>query len=392
MATKLSPRPNASEKEHQDSFEIVLKKFKRASLAKEGHTFRCVYEKANLSHSVLKQTLNVDVIDDCKFLLKGKIDCKSCDYFNDYREDEEGPCDLEICGNCGDLLHINFVIRNDGRAVKANITIKIEKWNLSVKQIFNAATHHLDKGDMLRQTWQFTTSSTNGLTIYNGSLGPFYGGDFYAENGSLTFLCNIKVLETYGQETSKITKEFSGVFSKLSEQFSDANINPSTTNDPLIDVILCVGKDKVHCHKLVLSLTSKFFERMFATDMKESKNKEIVLGGIDLETLKSLITFMYTDAISNDKVDAKLLAAADMYEVMRLRGICIERLTKSICLDNVLEIWSTAYDNSIEELSHDALVFLSQNWKVLSEQYTAWKLAEKYPNLIFTISALLARK
>ena len=178
----------------------------------------------------------------------------------------------------------------------------------------------------------------------------------------------------------------------MAEHFSDKNINPTTTEDKLIDVILCVGNDKVHCHKLVLSLTSKFFERMFATDMKESRSKEIILEGIDIETLKSLLTFMYNDTISSDKIDTKLLIAADMYEVMRLRAICIDRLSRFICLKNVLEVFSVAYDHCIEELCHDAVAFMTQNWKELSKDYEVWKFAEKYPKLIFTISALLSRK
>ena len=395
MAMKLSPRPNALDKELQESFENVLTKFKRATLAKDGQEFSCVFEEANLNNTKLKQILKIDYLEDCKFSLHVKIECNKCAFVNHTR-DYEDHYDLDSCSLCNDRLHITLTVRNDGRAaVKANITIKIEKIDLSVKEEILNVAKHFEKKDTHRQSWQFKPSSTNGYCIYDGLGGPFYGGNFFDENGSLTFICNIKILEVYGQSISKITKwdsKFPGVLSKLAEHFSDKNINPTTTEDKLIDVILCVGNDKVHCHKLVLSLTSKFFERMFATDMKESRSKEIILEGIDLETLKSLLTFMYNDTISSDKIDTKLLIAADMYEVMRLRAICIDRLSRFICLKNVLEVFSVAYDHCIEELCHDAVAFMTQNWKELSKDYKVWKFAEQYPKLIFTISALLSRK
>merc|ERR1711894_586670 len=158
----------------------------------------------------------------------------------------------------------------------------------------------------------------------------------------------------------------------------------------LSDVILCVGETRVHCHKLVLAMTSKFFERMFASPMKEAKEKEVVLKEIDFETLKSVLTFMYTDVISNEKIDVQVLAAADMYEIIGLRKICCSRLSNILNLTNVAEIWLSAYQHNIKELAHDAVAFMAINWKTLAKDETIKQLAQKYPNLLFTISTLQA--
>merc|ERR1719367_1811023 len=124
---------------------------------------------------------------------------------------------------------------------------------------------------------------------------------------------------------------FPGTLAMLASKFSDANVNPaSPPQDLLTDVVLCVGKNKIYCHKLVLGISSKFFERMFLSDMKESRSSEIELKEVDLHTIKSVISFMYKDKIENHEINVEVLAAAHMYQVMRLMNICSIRLAKSI--------------------------------------------------------------
>merc|ERR1712126_417922 len=101
-------------------------------------------------------------------------------------------------------------------------------------------------------------------------------------------------------------------------KFSDANINPvSPLDDNLIDIVLIVGNSRIHCHRLVLGMTSKFFERMFASNMKNSNCPEIELKEVDLETMTSVISFMYQDEIDDKRINVDLLAAADMYQLLR---------------------------------------------------------------------------
>merc|ERR1712110_918005 len=102
-----------------------------------------------------------------------------------------------------------------------------------------------------------------------------------------------------------------------------------------------------HVHRLVLSMASKFFERMFESDMKEARCKEVELKNIELETLKPLLIYMY-----KDEIDDKDLA----------------------------DVWLVAYQHSIKSLTHDALVYMAKRWNVLCTNEVIVKLIEQFPN------------
>lgn len=182
------------------------------------------------------------------------------------------------------------------------------------------------------------------------------------------------------------------VFSKLSSKFSDANVNPSTETYELTDVVLCIDNNKIHVHRLVLEMASKYFERMFATEMKESKSKEVQLKEIDLETLKSLIKFAYTHTVESKKINVKLLAASDYFEVLCLMEICSAYLSKNLSLKNVTEICLAAYLHNIEDLTNDAVAFMAKHFKLLYQDENFCKWTDDHPHLLRLISVVLARK
>ena len=51
-------------------------------------------------------------------------------------------------------------------------------------------------------------------------------------------------------------------------------------NDTFVDVVLKVEQKKYSCHKLVLSTSSCYFEKMFLSGFKEQNSFEIELFGI----------------------------------------------------------------------------------------------------------------
>merc|ERR1712060_145675 len=162
---------------------------------------------------------------------------------------------------------------------------------------------------------------------------------------------------------------------------SDDNINPTGPLDKHTDVILLVGGRKIHCHRLILGMASKVFERMFASDMKESRSQEIELKEVDLETIKSLVSFIYRNKIEDEKINTNLLAAADMYEVLRLKNICSKKLAQVINIENVARIWQCAYLHNEENLAHLSLIYMMKKWKQLSNQSEIRELCTKYPDL-----------
>ena len=61
------------------------------------------------------------------------------------------------------------------------------------------------------------------------------------------------------------------------------------------DVILIVGKEKFYCHRLLLSLVSPVFTRMFDGEFKEHNAREIILEGKTSESILELLKYILTD-------------------------------------------------------------------------------------------------
>lgn len=360
MDKLLVPEYNAKEKEHQDSYSRLLARLKFNSIGGK-QTFRCVYERVHENINGFKQDLKMK--ESLIFSIEAKFVCKSCNNFRFYPEHSVFRC------KCGKYAQLCTTITNLGAPNNVEVAVSLEKNDSQLTQIFNI-TKDWQKNINYQENWCF----------------------YFTSAGNLTFVCDIKGMKQENGFSTKAT-ELPGTFTMLAEQFSDANINPPVPLvDQLTDIVLIVGENKIHCHKLVLGMTSKFFRRMFVSNMKESKAQEIELKEIDLETIKSVLSFMYTDKIDAEKINVALLAASDMYEVLRLKCLCCQKLSESINAQNVIEIWQTAYRHNVEDLAHEALVFMVANWEMLAMDDDIKELCRKHPDLSFTISTLLMER
>merc|ERR1712150_360252 len=142
----------------------------------------------------------------------------------------------------------------------------------------------------------------------------------------------------------------------------------------------------------VLGMTSKFFRRMFVSNMKESKAQEIELKEVNLKTAKSMISFMYTSKVDAEEITVELLAASDMYELLHLKSVCGQKLSESINVQNVSEIWEAAYRHNAEDLAHNALIFMVNNWETLVDEDDIRALCQKHPDLLYAISSLVIKR
>jgi len=348
MHKRLIPQNNSKEQVDQDRYKALVSKFDTVGET-ENQPFKYVLKKEYLHHCYC-----------------GKEACVGVTFKN--------------------LFAIHVVV---------NINVSIEKQDLQLRNIF-CDDIDLDEDQSYKMNWQFplVQSKSKGSKLEFNSFNEYvYGGDYFSSNGDLTLVCNITV-DICGSEQYQLYPSkplLPGTFSILASRFSDANVNPSSPlDDQLIDVILLVGSNRIYCHKLVLAMTSRFFERMFASDMKESNSKEIELREVNLVTITNLISFMYQDTIEDDKINVDLLAAADFYEVLRLKNICSSKLAKTINARNVAEIWHCAYLHDVEDLAHRSMIYMMRSWKELSKQDDVRELGKKYPDLLWSISTLMA--
>ncbi|KAL6992951.1 BTB/POZ and MATH domain-containing protein 4 [Sarracenia purpurea var. burkii] len=147
-------------------------------------------------------------------------------------------------------------------------------------------------------------------------------------------------------------------------------------NEEGSDVIFDVAGEKFHAHKLVLSARSSVFQAEFLN--AESKDcNEIVVRDIEPKVFKAVLHFIYRDSLIDDEellmpssscmpsvfetLVAKLLAAADRYDLARLRMMCESLLCKDISVDSVGNILALADRYHALDLKAICLKFAAEN-------------------------------
>uniref|UniRef100_A0A0D3FQ16 BTB domain-containing protein n=1 Tax=Oryza barthii TaxID=65489 RepID=A0A0D3FQ16_9ORYZ len=155
-------------------------------------------------------------------------------------------------------------------------------------------------------------------------------------------------------------------------------------NQEGVDVICNVAGEKFHAHQLVLAARSSFFRsELFEHESDEEKNevdtsneiKEIVIDDMEPKVFKAVLHFMYRDnLVGDDELSAsssdcsifdtlagKLLAAADRYELPRLRLLCESYLCKHISVNSVATTLALADRHHAMELKSVCLKFAAEN-------------------------------
>ena len=79
------------------------------------------------------------------------------------------------------------------------------------------------------------------------------------------------------------------------------------------DVEIVVRGYKFSAHKAILSARSPVFRAMFELSMKEKVLNRVDIDDIDKEVFAKVLTFIYTDKVSDEGIDSnmKILMAAD---------------------------------------------------------------------------------
>ncbi|XP_057318312.1 speckle-type POZ protein B-like [Microplitis mediator] len=134
------------------------------------------------------------------------------------------------------------------------------------------------------------------------------------------------------------------------------------------DVILVVGNEKFKAHKLILSTRSPVFSAMFTHEMKENRESEVTIPDIDPEIFNKMLEFIYTDEINNLDADAAyLLEAADKYQLLNLKSLCEESLSKSCSIDNAIKLMILADLHNANQLLEFIFEFMIKNIKDITK-------------------------
>lgn len=103
--------------------------------------------------------------------------------------------------------------------------------------------------------------------------------------------------------------------------------NPSQT-----DLVLEVEDKNIHVSKLVLSLASPVFDKMFQSDFKEGTCNVLPLSGKDVESMLEFLRCIYPNTLSpiTHENALSILPLVEEYQVLHLKPRCEQALISSI--------------------------------------------------------------
>ncbi|KAM9833016.1 kelch-like protein 4 isoform 3-T3 [Syngnathus typhle] len=131
----------------------------------------------------------------------------------------------------------------------------------------------------------------------------------------------------------------------------------------LCDVLLIAGDHRIPAHRLVLSSVSDYFAAMFTSDVREAKQEEIKMEGVDPDALTSLVQFAYTGVLElKEETIESLLAAACLLQLSQVIQVCCNFLMKQLHPSNCLGIRSFADAQGCMDLLNVAHNYTMENF------------------------------
>ncbi|XP_044736264.1 speckle-type POZ protein-like isoform X2 [Chrysoperla carnea] len=173
----------------------------------------------------------------------------------------------------------------------------------------------------------------------------------------LTIFCEIIVLHDYITDhsssiqvpESRLLDDFSMLFE--SKKFCDFTLT--------VD-----GGKEFQVHKNILAARSPVFAAMFEHEMEECKQNR---KAENLETMAG-----------------KILAAADKYDLKRLKKLCEKELCTSLTIENAAETLILADIHNADQLKAEAIYFINNNNSAVKST-TGWKeMIQTYPHIVLT--------
>ncbi|KAJ8281321.1 hypothetical protein GJAV_G00066170 [Gymnothorax javanicus] len=119
----------------------------------------------------------------------------------------------------------------------------------------------------------------------------------------------------------------------------------------LCDVVLLAGERRIPAHRLVLSSVSDYFAAMFTSDVREAKQEEVKMEGVDPDALWALVQYAYTGRLElrEDTIES-LLSASCLLQLSAVIQACCGFLIKQLHPSNCLGIRSFADAQGCQDL------------------------------------------
>ncbi|XP_076815968.1 kelch-like protein 23 isoform X2 [Clavelina lepadiformis] len=147
-----------------------------------------------------------------------------------------------------------------------------------------------------------------------------------------------------------------------SELLKKLNSDRNSGNE-LCDISITVASHEFPLHKSVVCGFSDFFKNIFLSEMKEKHEKTACINGISVDTMETILSFIYTSEITITNYNVyDVLAAADYMQIPNIKEYCRTFLRQNINVDNCLSLRAYALASNDVELIGKAESFICDNF------------------------------
>lgn len=124
----------------------------------------------------------------------------------------------------------------------------------------------------------------------------------------------------------------------------------------------------IHVHNIILQLRWPHFKRLYAAQMAEYHTKRMHIPE-PYSAVRAFLYYLYTDSIAghpeycSSVVDvAGMLVMANLYDLPKLRLLCVNRLSRELDVDNAAIVWERAVRTNEHWLMRRAAQFCLTHW------------------------------
>lgn len=146
-----------------------------------------------------------------------------------------------------------------------------------------------------------------------------------------------------------------------------SNLNQYRKSGQLCDVTLKCEDGLLLAHRAVLSANCDYFRSMFCNGMMESSSDEIVIKGVDYNSLSLLVEYCYTSTLMITQTNVKKLhVAANIFNFQEVQKACEMFLLGRISIENCLTVSQYAAQHSCYRLMESADTFTRNHFVDIS--------------------------
>ncbi|CAI2347560.1 unnamed protein product [Caenorhabditis sp. 36 PRJEB53466] len=224
----------------------------------------------------------------------------------------------------------------------------------------------------------FLLDEANGL-LPEDRLSIFCEVSVVAETVNVTGQTNVNQLFKVPQ--CRLADDYANLFDK--KQFSDFTIFCKSDSG--------MPSQTFHVHKSILSARSQVFAAMFEHHMQESDTNMTTVDDVEPEVMRELLLYIYTGQTKLiNEMSQLLIAAADKYQLDRLKVLCEQQMCYSLNTDNACVTLMLADMHSANQLRAHAINFINVNaTDVMASE--GWEdLVREHPKLLEEVFRALA--